>query len=108
MGCIIEIEVSESENGLITSPRVSKGDTVVWIFKGDLAQQDLEVRAKSPSSFFDTLPLKGRGQIRQQVSQGIVPGDTFEYVIAKSGETRPLPWADSRNGVCMKQMDPPR
>lgn len=102
----IAIEVTQLDDGtLITSPRVSRGGTVTWIFKGGLAQRQLQVRRKDDHSIPSfTRPKPDRIEVQPFPPSGT--GSSFRYEIVDS-TGKVLPWADGSNGECIEPQDPP-
>lgn len=101
----LQIEVTRQNGKLVASPRVPRGGTVTWIFKGELAQEQLQVRHKDDHSItFSTRPLPDR------ISDTPFPiggtAGSFRYEIIDD-QGVPLPWADGDNGECIDPQDPP-
>jgi hypothetical protein len=113
----IKIEVSQIEDRLIAGPRVGRGDTVLWIFTGNLVAQELVVRRKRDLEAEQTAAAEPDPSFIFHKPSGLdrvsgIPfptdrdNDSFEYEIAVEGQEQPLPWAGGRNGGCVKPMWP--
>jgi hypothetical protein len=112
MGNIVEIEISEDNEGkLVAAPRVPRGDDVAWIFTGNLAGRILEVRRKGaspPTPSFAQKPASSNTASGQPFPVGGVATTPFEYQIFDVGTNTVLDWATNRNGGCVKFPDPPK
>lgn len=104
----IEIELTQTDDGLIAAPIGRPGDTVTWIFTGNLVGRNLEVRRK------DALPVPAFPKPAQEREASRPPapaGQTvlaFEYIVVdRDDHDAPLPWARGQNGGCVKFPDPP-
>ncbi len=109
----IVIEETQSADGktqLRAGSAASRGDTVTWIFKGKLAEQDLRVRNKQDHSIiFATRPRPGEVSDVPFPIKGMESPERmeppFEYEIIDSKGV-PIPWANG-SGECIKHPGPP-
>ena len=104
----IKIEVTETANGLIAAPIGEHGDTVTWIFRGNLAGRNLEVRRKNDPSASGFPKGPDSDQASRPPAHAGQEIMAFEYIVVdRDKNDDPLPWASGGNGGCVKFPDPP-
>ncbi len=98
------IEVTIKDRKVVTAPEdnpkagVNRGDTVIWSFEVNVAEEKLAVRPKGSSSPFNTFPSPN--QISGEIFLNNLEENGFDYEILMDNE--PLVWANSSSGGCIK------